>query len=65
MLVCSVCLSVCLFVAKNRVTNSFQAIVLKKFFMCVGDRPRTATLNLGEDLNPDPDLRIFPVILHH
>ena len=27
--------------------------------MCEGDRQRTATLNLGEDPNPDPDLRIL------
>ena len=36
--------------------HSFQAIVLK-FFVCVGYWPRTATLNFGQD--PNPDLRSF------
>jgi len=43
--------------------HSFQATVLK-LYLCVGDRPRTAPINFGEDLNPDPDLRSFQVILH-
>ena len=37
----------------------------ESFFLYVGDRPRIAMLNFGEDLNPDPDLRISSVILHH
>ena len=39
--------------------------LFKKSFVCVGDQPRTATLNFCEDPNPNPDLRIFKVILHH
>ena len=38
--------------------QSFQAIVLN-FCGYVVDRPKTATLNFGEDPNPDLDLRIF------
>ena len=61
-----VCLSVfvclCLFVCHTISGHSFQAMV--KCFVCVGDRPRTASLNLGEDPNPDPDLRIYKVIFH-
>ena len=38
--------------------HSFQAIILN-CFVYVGDQKRTATLNFGEDPNPDLDLRIF------
>ena len=65
MLVClsSVCLSVC--VCHMIFGHSFQAISLKFFFLCVGDPPRTVTFNFGEDPQPDLDLRILKVILHH
>ena len=69
MLVCSACRSVCLSVSwsvcHTIFGKSFQEIVLNIFFVCVGDGTRTAMLNFGEDLNSDPDLRIFKVILHH
>ena len=59
------CLSlfVCLSVCHTIFGHSFQATVLK-FYLCVGDRPRMAPIHFGEDMNPDPDLRTFQVILH-
>ena len=67
MLVCRVCLSVCLSVCHTIFGHSFQEIVLKFIvcIVCVGEQPRTATVNFGEYPNPDPDLRILKVILHH
>ena len=46
------CLSIFLSVCHMIFGHSSQAIVLK-FFVCVGDRWRTAMLNFGEDPNPD------------
>ena len=50
-----VCPSVC----HTIFAYSSQAIVLKFICVCLGDRPRTAMLNFGEDPNPDPYLIII------
>ena len=59
-----VCLSLC-FCQFSRLLGTVFKQSFWNFFLCVGDQPRTATLNFVEDPNPDPDLRIFEVILHH
>ena len=53
-----VCLCVSLFVTRYFFVHSFEAIVLN-FFVYVGDWPRTAMLNFGEDPHPDLDTRII------